>query len=579
MSSSQIAALGVLSLFVAGCNQRLILPVAASGTGAAASSSGGATQGLATSSSSLSSSGSSTGATSTGGSSGGTSTGRGTSGSSTGGVPSPWVDGGYVDCSLPFGAAGSAYWMCQPGTYVCDVGVPGVCFQCQSDQDCANQGLPTYDPNRPHCDLDSGVPGYQNFCQQCVGNADCVSNPAGSLCDLNPNYPPGIQVPSIETVGFETCSRLQTDCRLDGGPLSRGYNQFCDPVDGQCVTRSGDCVTDQDCTGANSDTNVVLPTPYCVAGKCSSCDAGQLCPTVTSCQNDTQCGNPGSSPSGLICNALTEHCSCAGDGQCGGFWPVCLEFDAGLGSYCGCDSDAQCGDGGLMCLTGPYSGTITGVCGIPCTSPLAPRCGYYACDGLSGNCEPCTNDAQCLADPLSIGHVCYDPPGAQGICGCRADGDCPSGEVCQPGYVVGTCAVPLPRCTPESCGMAFCDWDSGSCVAPPFTGAPSTCIDDYDCANQLGENTRAAFCQNGQCVICRSDADCLHSGNAANGASMCCLPGDEVCADRSLPDNTCQEVCASDQDCIGNYSGPSCTVGDAGLAPHCGCGSDSGLHR
>src|ERR1700722_16290761 len=136
--------------------------------------------GGASSSNSSSSGGSSTlgttGGTNNGGStSGGTSSGSiGFAGSSTGAPLPPFIDGGYVFCAVadsplggPFDDGGPANWMCTPGTYFCDlVDPPGNCFQCRSDADCANSGLPTYDATRPRCDLLSGVPGFQNFCQE-----------------------------------------------------------------------------------------------------------------------------------------------------------------------------------------------------------------------------------------------------------------------------------------------------------------------------------------------------------------------------------------------------------------------------
>ena len=39
-------------------------------------------------------------------------------------------------------------------------------------------------------------------------------------------------------VGFETCSTVVTDCRVDGGPVCGAVNQFCDPACGRCATPS-----------------------------------------------------------------------------------------------------------------------------------------------------------------------------------------------------------------------------------------------------------------------------------------------------------------------------------------------------
>ncbi len=485
----------------------------------------------------------------------------------------PFVDGGYVFCAALVDG-GSAHWMCQPGTYLCDLsGNPGNCFQCVSDSDCADQSLPTYDPNRPHCDVQSGVPGYQNFCQQCTGNADCTSNPAGPLCDLNPSYPPDSLQTSIDTVGFETCGRLQTDCRLDGGPLCRRYNQICNPVDGQCLTRSGACTTDQDCLGLTSETGLYVLAPYCVAGTCRACDGG-VCPDAM-CDTDAECGNPTGSASGLLCNLSANQCNCDDNSQCGGFWPVCLPFTANLsiGSYCGCDSDQECGDGGLVCLADLLkTGELTGVCGLPCSSPSSPLCAAVdefdpICEPDSGYCEPCASDVQCHSSPLSGGPSCQTAGAFAGMCGCALDSDCPTGETCQG---IGACAPALDRCSPASCPeYSVCDWDSGECLGMNI----SRCFDDYDCASQGSGND--PFCQNGACVGCRSSSDCVNTQDALYGYPYCCLPGDPICSAGGQDlDYSCQNLCQSDQDCFRVPDRPSCVAGDGGYGPHCGCGSD-----
>ena len=194
-----------------------------------------------------------------------------TGGSSTGAARAPFVDGGYVSCSMalaadagPDGDGGPAFWICEPGTYTCDLsGNIGACFQCMSDQDCK--------PGPPAADLRSrppalaisasGVAGYQNFCQQCIGDSDCAINPAGKYCDLNPTYPAGSTQPPIEELGFEHCGNFPSDCRLDGGPGCVGLNQSCDSKTGSARRIRAPARAIRTAPGFSTLTTPICPSP------------------------------------------------------------------------------------------------------------------------------------------------------------------------------------------------------------------------------------------------------------------------------------------------------------------------------
>jgi len=557
---------------------------------------------------------------SSGGSGPGTGTGSGsTSGSATSGGAttgtasggSPFVDGGYVYCSLPNAAdagpngdGGAARWMCQPGTYFCDLsGNLGNCFQCRSDADCADQGLPTYDPLRPRCDLDSGIAGYEDLCQECLRNADCAGNPYGSLCDTNPTYPPNALEPPIEALGFETCGQIQTDCRLEGGPDCHVSNQICDAFSGQCEARSTSCSTDQDCAGLLIPTassaepeSAYLLRPYCVNGLCNACDGG-VCPNSTACESDADCGNPTSSPGGRTCQPLADggaQCVCTASSQCSGAWPACIDLDAGnvndagqpIG-VCSCDSDAECGDAGLACLppaelNPSYLPTIFGAqagssfCGVPCTSPDFPSCavltGLDICDIRNRVCDLCVPDEQCVSSVGSGGPFCdyYLPTSPVGYCGCILDADCPAGDSCLSegthSTALGICVPSFSRCTPESCGEGwFCNWDSGACVNLADILSFPSCVNDADCSDPF------PVCVEGACVGCGSDADCVHAGQTR--ATLCCSSGRTEAACDGLGEllNICVSGCATDQDCVGNADGPSCQAGQCGCPTSTDC--------
>ncbi len=203
------------ALFAAGCLQGSDIS-----TGGSAGSGNSAALGTSASSASASATGASASGTTTAGATSSSSAGPSSTGGGTTSTPlPPIVDGGYVFCTSKVRADGGAVsWMCIPGTYLCNLAHAGSCFQCDSDADCANRALPTYDPNRLRCDLTSGIPGYDHSCQQCLSGADCAGNPAGPFCDTTPSYPPKWFEPPIETMGFEACRRVPTDCRLDAAP-------------------------------------------------------------------------------------------------------------------------------------------------------------------------------------------------------------------------------------------------------------------------------------------------------------------------------------------------------------------------
>ena len=508
-------------------------------SGSGSSSSGGSSQ--------------SNGAGSTGGS-----TGTGTAGGTgTGGFPT-FVDGGYVFCTAEKTAdagGGRLSWMCPAGTYFC--GIPESCSQCLSDADCTNQALPTYDPKRTRCDLDSGVRGYQGFCQQCLGNPDCAGDPTGVQCDLDPFS----AVAPIDAFGFETCAVLGLGCPF-GTQAGVGGCQ------------SGICATDQDCVGVlsrgqSSFLSSQQLEPYCVAGQCSAASNSDFCPSCY-CSTAATCSGPVTSDAGEVCDPVSQHCACTSSAQCGGFWPVCELSDGGetldggepLGA-CGCDRDDQCGDGGLECLLLPFTGRTNAgpACALPCDDPRFPACAAVdpktpICDLASGLCVPCDGsggDAQCQAqsDAVFEGPLCR----LDGTCGCQTSADCRDGEVCggqsgpsSSGAVLGTCVPPTVPCTPAF--GAFCDWDSGV--------AGAVCLSDYQCASQSG---RKDFCDldSGVCLQCRDDSDCAALGLAASRGLTFCA------------EHVCQIGCESDQDCVGNPGGPHCEVTDGGALGACVC--------
>jgi len=529
----------VLVLAGSGCQGSISTQLTAS-AGLASSAAGSIAAGSSSTGTSASSSGT-TGGTSSGSGTTGTS-----AGSSTGRPPPPvYVDGGYVRCELSVltdGGTEALTWECRPGTYFCATDGTMTCAECLSDSDCANDDLPTFDPMRPHCDVSSGVGGYQGFCQQCLISDNCTGNPAGPYCDLNPSD----WEPPIWTTGFETCAPLPLGCPFGTSPALGG-----------CAVNH--CSVDADCINALTPSQQL--EPYCVQGSCADTETGNACPDCQCYYSSGVCGFPG--VTALSC--VGGRCDCTDQMQCGGAWPVCELLPGGEdGGTCGCSDDVQCGDAGLRCLTYPPTSSTFGgtACAVPCDTPGFPACSLWSttspvCDHSSGLCEPCgsDNDCQTKAGGPTDGPFCRP----DGVCGCAKDDDCPEGQRCQDinersmaGGLLGICGLPPPPCTPRSCFSNRCDLDSGACV--------SGCLTDEDCWNN--SNGRVCFADSGSCGWCQDDSDCVKLGFAASGESYC-----------DVSELTCMFGCASDLDCVGDVGRPHCIA--PGPTSRCGCGGDA----
>lgn len=527
---------------------------AASSAGAYSSAGSSAATGSSTGTDILTGSGTGTsGSGSTGSSAASSSGGSGTTGGTAGTPPPPIIDGGYVFCFVsdsPVGGpdrdGGAVSWMCEPGTYLCDLqGPPGNCFQCLSDSDCANRGLPTYDRNRPRCDLASGVSGYQNFCVECVGNDDCAGNRADPFCDLAAPLYSEVDAPPPDLVGFEACGPIDTDCRVDGGPRC-DPDQFCSLDSGVCTYGELPCATDAECVGrlANDQNQLI---PYCVDGACGPCPSGTcegFCSFGETCRLDPH-------PDASVCSQPVSDCPpCQSSSDCAGLWPACVPADGG--NFCGCSTDVDCADAGLTCLN---PGTTSSYCGISCFSPGAPSCAANApiCEPDSGLCTRCNFGDDCLNARSSAGYVCT----GDGVCGCFYSSDCPSNEVCVPGNSFNACGPPDQRCSPATCEAALCNWDAGVCEGLN-SSSPRSCLTDFDCTVAPQAD---AFCLGGTCVQCLDDNDCVVTApKGRTNRTFCCEAGDNVCS--ATQSHTCIEACDSSADCAGSTDGTFCVVYD-----------------
>jgi len=119
-----------------------------------------------------------------------------------------------------------------------------------------------------------------------------------------------------------------------------------------------------------------------------------------------------------------------------------------------------------------------------------PRPGKLAkCDGAGTRCS---SDDDCAATP---GTYCSAPPPSTHYCectrGCRSDGDCASGQICECGDVMGRCVEA--KCT----GSASCG--GHDCVRAPLA---SGCTERYECITAKDECYGDRDCDGGtRCAI------------------------------------------------------------------------------
>jgi hypothetical protein len=210
----------------------------------------------------------------------------------------------------------------------------------------------------------------------------------------------------------------------------------------------------------------------------------------------------------------------------------------------------------LPTIYGPQAGS--NFCGVACTSPDFPSCAALAgtgtldasdtddiCNLATRVCDWCLHDEECTSSVGSGGPVCDGPLyGANaagqyppGYCGCVLDADCPAGDACisdgSHSSFLGICTASFSRCTPESCGGYFCNWDSGACVnVSDFETLPS-CVSDADCDEKV--------CLEGSCVRCKDPARCTPATqtNKQPCQSAADCPDGEGCNSQSNTCGTC----------------------------------------
>ncbi len=464
-------------------------------------------------------------------------------------------------------------------TPFCDLG-KGACVGCGSDTDCAAGTYCIPDGSCAACRSDppAGCPAGTvcvggAHCYQCGNNNDC---PSGELCD------PGDHT-CKQCLGDIDCSGPTPRC-AGGTCVQCAISTDCpvaSPVcqAGVCVVcgSDGDCPGGY-CTGSGADSQCVP----CVAGDGTRpCQDGSFCVATGGADQCEQCRDDGDCAAGQACFGGQCWRGCSSSADCGAEEPNCIN---GVCVKCGSDSDCA--------GNAPFDRCVNGLC-VQCAASgynpddcpaNTPYCYSNTCE----ECAPTDGDSDCtapgrpycrLVNPGSAspsyqcvqcdGGTGCDPRGATPFCGaahtcvaCLADTDCPTGDCSQ-----GAC-VTCDRTHPCPAGQWCSDSTGGQCIACRTDADCAASPDGHVCADgfcrvcggpqDCGGATPYCRSDGGACVACATDSNCSsptgYCGTSANGAAWGSCVG-----------------CTGDADCT-STAAPYC---DSGLNACVGCVADS----
>lgn len=382
--------------------------------------------------------------------------------------------------------------MCISG--VCDLAT-GQCVECLRNEDCLNPATPLCRTDINQCvqclSTDDCSAGFcnttSNKCGECASHADCtdpdkpVCNAAAMKCE------PCTQNSSNELL----CSEVNPDtpvCILSG------------PHQGRC----GECMEPDDCASG-----------VCVLNVCKDCDSSHPCADPnTFCENIglnanlcVSCNDKVTCPAGLVCTPNggcvqcfeNMHCYHEDAPVCDVTRNVCVPCTAETQALTCTKDRPVCDETIFQCVTCLPSDANSGNDTCLAIDPEKPFCLADPDNSLNNTCITCnstTDGGQCIADPSAP--ICrIDEATGAGACT-----PCTNSEQCR-----------AKDNTPD-----LCDTKTGACVE---------CLQVSDCAGGM------LFCEQGQCMNCRSNDDC-QSGQCLNGLCYECA-SDAECTTPERP--------------------------------------------
>lgn len=244
-------------------------------------------------------------------------------------------------------------------------------------------------------------------------------------------------------------------------------------------------------------------------------------------------------------------------------------------------------------------------CGPGDTRYYCDSSGCYNCDGYG--CHPvapptntkCTGDKACATNQICTDTGC--------VAVCKADTDCPQGDVCKANQCVAPNGNPgnLVKCTSdkdcaagEACvgsgATAYCTAQSNACQYSSQCGQGKVCANGEclaDCSQNASICSAGTTCVKGVCEPnanqCTSDAQCSGStpkcseGSCVaacdpNAATSSCPTGeycnDGACVTDNRPQPNCGNggaTCAANQTCLDGFCRYTCNTPNGELSQDC----------
>ncbi len=422
---------------------------------------------------------------------------------------------------------------------------------------------------------------------RCVTNADCVGNPAGSVCEVASGRCVQCLVANDTCPASQHCDAMNNTC-VPGCRSDEGCVSMEGTDDAGTATRRGRCdVRSRACVECVADDHCP-PGSLCVGSVCViGCNATRPCPTGQSCCSDScvdtaanlaHCGACGSR-----CSVPNATPSCA-NGRCGVATCNAPFGDCDSNGANGCEANTRtdtqhCGACGTVCPA-RANATATcsdGRCGIQCAEGFAD-CDMNPANGCEANlrtdvgrCGQCAN----ACNPPNATAVCTDGRCAIGQC-TAGFGDCDGNPTngCETNLRTSTthCGTCSNECSARANSFPGCVL--GQCVISCVAGF-SDC--DASAMNGCETDTRGDV---RNCGIC--GRQCSAPGGMARCAlSVCQVAGcDPGLADCDMMSATgCEtDVRSSVAHCGGcgmacparTNATPSCAAGRCGIV--CGQG-------
>lgn len=369
-------------------------------------------------------------------------------------------------------------------------------------------------------------------CDYPSSKVDCPFGCSKGACEANPcegvvcNEPPSnkcIDATTIRVYSAQgTCGKGGCQYPSELKTCAHGCAQgAC--KDDPCANVTCNAPPPNECASA-SYLKSHSPTGTCNGGQCSYLVDNILCEFGCKdgvCNGDPCLGKNCATPPANYCETSSKLVVYDAGGTCN--QGVCSYVKHTEFCAYGCDSDVG------KCKANPCLG-------VKCEQPNANYCldegtlrqfkPQGTCSTVTGVCSYEYDDIEC--------------PCAQGVCkDCVSDDDCEAGKFCydfscRPCTIDGACGESCTDCTASG---NVCNKDSGSCVQCVVNGhcgpgsrcedgACSVCQSDDACGTSCAPCGGATpFCLGqgaaGQCVECRSDADCS-DGRTCNTTTHTC---------------------------------------------------------